>query len=42
MQFGALSDITPGVGVFVNAVADGGKTAAGQIIVGTPGAVPPI
>jgi hypothetical protein len=42
MQFGALSDIKPGVGVFVNAVADGGKTAAGLIIVGTPGAVPPI
>jgi hypothetical protein len=42
MQFGALSDIKPGVGVFVNAVADGGKTAAGLIIVGTQGAVPPI
>jgi hypothetical protein len=42
MQFGALSDIKPGVGVFVNAVADGGKTAAGLIIVGAPGAVPPI
>ena len=42
IQFGALSDIKPGVGVFVNAVADGGKTAAGLIIVGTPGTVPPI
>jgi hypothetical protein len=42
MQFGGVSDIKPGVGVFVNAVADGGKTAAGLIIVGTPGAVPPI
>jgi hypothetical protein len=42
MQFGAVSDIKPGVGVFVNAVADGDKTAAGLIIVGAPGAVPPI
>ena len=42
MQFGAVSDIKPGVGVFVNAVADGGKTAAGLIIIGTQGAVPPI
>jgi hypothetical protein len=42
MRFGAVSDIKPGVGVFANAVSDGGKTAAGLIIVGTPGAVPPI
>jgi hypothetical protein len=42
MKFGAVSDIKPGVGVFVNAVADGGKTAAGLVIVGTQGAVPPI
>ena len=42
MQFGAVSDIKTGDGVFVNAVADGGKTTAGLIIVGTPGAVPPI
>ena len=42
MQFGAVPDIKPGVGVFVNAAVDGGKTAAGLIIVGTPGAVPPI
>jgi hypothetical protein len=42
MKFGAVSDIKPGVGVFVNAVADGGKTEAGLIIVGSPGAVPPI
>jgi hypothetical protein len=42
MQFGAVSDIKPGVGVFVNAAVDGGKTAAGLIIVGTQGAVPPI
>jgi hypothetical protein len=42
MQFGALSDIKPGDGVFVNAVADGGTTTAGLIIVGAAGAVPPI
>jgi hypothetical protein len=42
MQFGGVSDIKPGVGVFVNAAVDGGKTAAGLIIVGTQGAVPPI
>jgi hypothetical protein len=42
MQFGAVSDIKPGVGVFVNAAVDGGKTAAGLIIIGTLGAVPPI
>jgi hypothetical protein len=41
LQFG-LSDIKPGDGVFVNATADGGKTTAGLIIVGTDGAVPPI
>ena len=37
IQFGAVSDIKPGVGVFVNAAVDGGKTAAGLIIVGTQG-----
>ena len=42
LQFGAVSDIKPGVGIFVNAIADGGKTAAGLIIIGTQGAVPPI
>jgi hypothetical protein len=42
MQFGTVSDIKPGVGIFVNAVADGGTTTAGLIIIGTPGAVPPI
>jgi hypothetical protein len=42
LQFGAVSDIKPGVGVFVNAVSDGGKTAAGLVIIGTDGAVPPI
>jgi hypothetical protein len=42
LQFGGVSDIKPGAGVFVNATADGGKTTAGLIIVGTDGAVPPI
>jgi hypothetical protein len=42
LQFGTVSDIKPGDGVFVNAVSDDGKTAAGLVIVGTDGAVPPI
>jgi hypothetical protein len=42
LQFGAVSDIKPGDAVFVNATADGGKTTAGLIIVGTDGAAPPI
>jgi hypothetical protein len=42
LQFGALSDIKPGDGVFVNAISDGGKTTAGLIIIGTDVAVPPI
>ena len=42
LQFGTASDIKPGDGVFVNAVSDDGKTAAGLVIVGTDGAVPPI
>ena len=42
LQFGALSDIKLGDGVFVNATADGGKTTAGLVIVGTDGMVPPI
>lgn len=42
LQFGAVSDIKPGVGVFVNAISDSGKTAAGLVIIGTDGAVPPI
>jgi hypothetical protein len=42
MQFGAVSDIKPRDGIFVNAVADGGTTTAGLIIIGTDGAVPPI
>jgi hypothetical protein len=42
MQFGAVSDIKPRDGIFVNAVSDGGTTTAGLIIIGTDGAVPPI
>jgi hypothetical protein len=42
LQFGAVSDIKRGDGVFVNATADGGKTAARLIIVGTDGVAPPI
>jgi hypothetical protein len=42
LQIGAVSDIKPGDGVFVNATANGGKTTAGLIIVGTDGVVPPI
>jgi hypothetical protein len=42
LQFGGVSDIKPGGAVFVNATAEGGKTAAGLIIVGTDGAAPPI
>jgi hypothetical protein len=42
LQIGAVSDIKPGGGVFVNAVADGGKTTAGLIIVGADGVLPPI
>jgi hypothetical protein len=42
LQFGGVSDIKPGDGVFVNAVTDAGKTTAGLIIIGTEGVVPPI
>lgn len=42
LQPGAASGIKPGDAVFVNAVADGGKTIAGLIIIGTDGAAPPI
>ena len=41
-QFGAVSDIKAGVGVFVTAVSDSGKTAARLLIIGTDGTVPPI
>jgi hypothetical protein len=42
LQIGALSDIKPGYGVFVNATEDGGKTSADLIIVGADGTAPPI
>jgi hypothetical protein len=42
LQIGTVSDIKPGDAVFVNAVADGGKTAAGLVIVGANGVLPPI
>jgi hypothetical protein len=42
LQIGTVSDIKPGDAVFVNAVADGSKTTAGLIIVGTDGVLPPI
>jgi hypothetical protein len=42
LQIGNVSDIKPGDAVFVNATADGDKTAAGLIIVGADGALPPI
>jgi hypothetical protein len=42
LQFGVVSDIKPGDSVFVNATADGGKTIAGLIIVGTDGTTLPI
>jgi hypothetical protein len=42
LQLGAASDLKPGYGVFVNATADGGKTSADLIIVGSVGAIPPI
>jgi glutamine phosphoribosylpyrophosphate amidotransferase len=42
LQIGAVTDIKPGDAVFVNAVADGGKTTAGLIIVGGAGVLPPI
>ena len=42
LQPGAVSDLKVGDGVFVNAIADGGKTTAGLILVGSDGVVPPI
>lgn len=42
VQPGAVSDIKVGHGVFVNAIADGGKTTAGLILIGSDGVVPPI
>jgi hypothetical protein len=42
LQPGTVSDLRPGVGVFVNAIADGGKTTAKLIIIGSDGMAPPI
>jgi hypothetical protein len=42
VQPGAVSDLKVGDGVFVNAIADGGKTTAGLILIGSDGVVPPI
>ena len=42
VQPGAMSDLKVGDGVFVNAIADGGKTTAGLILIGSDGVVPPI
>jgi hypothetical protein len=42
LQIGAVSDLKPGYGVFVNATTDGGRTSADLIIIGADGAVPPI
>jgi hypothetical protein len=37
-----MSDLKPGDIVFVNAIADGGKTTAKLILVGSDGVAPPI
>ncbi len=42
VQPGAVSDLKTGDGVFVNAMADGGRTTAGLILIGSGGVVPPI
>jgi hypothetical protein len=42
VQPGAVSDLKVGDGVFVNAIADGGRTTAGLILVSSDGVVPPI
>ena len=42
VQPGAMSDLKVGDGVFVNAIADGGKITAGLILIGRDGVVPPI
>jgi hypothetical protein len=42
LRIGGVSDIRPGDSVFVNALADSGKTSAGLIIFGANGALPPI
>jgi hypothetical protein len=42
LQPGAVSDLKTGDVVFVNAIADGGKTTAKLILVGAAGVAPPI
>jgi hypothetical protein len=42
LQPGAVSDLKPGDVVFVNALADGGKSTAKLILVGAAGVAPPI
>lgn len=42
LQPGAVSDLKPGDIVFVNAIADGGKTTAKLILVDRDGVAPPI
>jgi hypothetical protein len=42
LQPGAVSDLKPGDIVFVNAIADGGKTTAKLILVGSDGVAPAI
>lgn len=42
LQPGAVSDLKPGDIVFVNAIADGGKSTAKLILVGSDGVAPPI
>ena len=42
LQPGAVSDLKPGDVVFVNALADGGKSTAKLVLVGAAGVAPPI
>lgn len=42
LQPDTASGLRPGVGVFVNAIADGGKTSAKLVIIGSDGMAPPI
>jgi hypothetical protein len=42
LQLGTVSDLKPGDTVFVNAIADSGKTTAALILVGRDGVAPPI
>jgi hypothetical protein len=42
VQPGAVSDLKVGDGVFLNAIAEGGRTTAGLILMSSDGVVPPI